>query len=54
MDDENNGKISEVMTVDEIDMLIEITKQVEGHTICARDAAVADTRINTTFRDEVR
>ena len=25
-------------SLDEIDMLVEITKQVEGHTICAGDA----------------
>ena len=28
-------------SVDEIDMLIEITKQVEGHTICALGDAAA-------------
>ena len=28
-------------TVDEIDMLVEITKQVEGHTICALGDAAA-------------
>ena len=28
-------------TVDEIDMLLEITKQVEGHTICALGDAAA-------------
>ena len=32
-----NGNAS----VDEIDMLIEITKQVEGHTICALGDAAA-------------
>ena len=38
-------------SLDEIDMLLEITKQVEGHTICALGlcGSLANTRINKTF-----
>ena len=37
-------------SADEIDMLIEITKQVEGHTICALgDAAAWPIQDNKTF-----
>ena len=42
LDDENNGKtVIGQASVDEIDMLLEITKQVEGHTICALGDAAA-------------
>ena len=42
-------------SVDEIDMLVEITKQVEGHTICALgDAAAWPIQgLIRHFRDEV-
>ena len=42
-------------SVDEIDMLIEITKQVEGHTICALGDAAAWPIQGLTrhFRNEV-
>ena len=42
-------------SVDEIDMLLEITKQVEGHTICALgDAAAWPIQgLIRNFRDEI-
>ena len=51
LDDENYGRlVVGQASVNEIDMLLEITKQVEGHTICALgDAAAGQYKVNKTF-----